>query len=106
MHFDLFHGEGNLNKAIELLDNNYKEDFKKFLDDNTSFNPHNMFMCKTNILKNYYSHYFLGQKNVKIFSDLVIQVTTAQKEYMVFQQKIFIILVYKKLQIFGNTYNR
>ena len=68
MHFDLFHGEGNLNKAIELLDNNYKEDFKKFLDDNTSFNPHNMFMCKTKILKNYYESLFPWlEKCEKIF---------------------------------------
>ena len=58
MHFDLFHGEGNLAKALDLLDESHKKDFKEFLDNNTSFNPHNMFMCKTRILNNYYEELF------------------------------------------------
>ena len=29
-HFDLFHGKGNLDKAIELLDENNKNEFKKY----------------------------------------------------------------------------
>ena len=58
LHFDLFHGKGNLNKAIELLDKDHKTDFKLYVNDNTSFNPHNMFMCKTAMLKDYYDVIF------------------------------------------------
>ena len=57
-HFDLFHGKGNLDLAINLLDDIYKEDFKKYMESETSFHPHNMFICKTKILKNYYDVIF------------------------------------------------
>ena len=57
-HFDLFHGKGNLDLAINLLDNIYKEDFKKYMENESSFHPHNMFICKTKILKNYYDVIF------------------------------------------------
>ena len=57
-HFDLFHGEGNLDKAINLLDEKDKNAFREFMDKETSFNPHNMFICKTKILKSYYDVIF------------------------------------------------
>ena len=57
-HFDLFHGKGNLDLAIDLLDDNNKNDFKNFMNNQTSFNPHNMFICKAEILKNYYKEVF------------------------------------------------
>jgi len=57
-HFDVFHGEGNLDKAIELLDEDNKKDFKDFVNSKTSFNPHNMFICKKNLLKDYYQSVF------------------------------------------------
>ena len=57
-HFDLFHGKGNLDRAIECLDPGNKIDFKNFMETRTSFNPHNMFICKTKILKNYYNTIF------------------------------------------------
>ena len=57
-HFDLFHGKGNLDLAIEKLDCENKEYFKNYMENNTKFNPHNMFICKTNILKNYYDVVF------------------------------------------------
>jgi len=58
-HFDMMHGKGNLSKAINLLDEENKEDFKKFVEDNISFNPHNMFICKSKkILKSYYDSVF------------------------------------------------
>jgi len=58
LQFDLFHGKGNLDLAINLLDKDYKEDFKNFMSNNISFNPHNMFICKTYILKEYYEIIF------------------------------------------------
>ena len=57
-HFDLFHGKGNIGKAINLLNEKDKVKFEEFVNENTSFNPHNMFICKTNILKSYYESIF------------------------------------------------
>ena len=58
-HFDLMHGENNLNKAIDLLDDKNKEDFRKFVNTEVSFNPQNMFICKSKQkLKNYYEDLF------------------------------------------------
>jgi hypothetical protein len=58
-HFDLMHGEGNLDKAIALLEKNDQKDFKDFVNSEVSFNPHNMFICKSyKILNNYYSSLF------------------------------------------------
>ena len=68
-HFDLFHGKGNLDTAIDLLDEKNKNDFRFFMNNQTSFNPHNMFICKSkNILNNYYSSvFFLLEKCEKKF---------------------------------------
>ena len=58
-HFDMMHGKGNLDKAIQLLPDKNKEDFKEFVNTEVSFNPHNMFICKNkNILFNYYESLF------------------------------------------------
>ena len=58
-HFDLMHGYNNLDKAIDLLDDENRKDFKDFVNTKTSFNPQNMFICNSKeILKNYYSNIF------------------------------------------------
>ena len=58
-HFDLFHGEGNIEKAILLVDPIDREDFSKFIYENISFNPHNMFICRSvKTLKSYYESVF------------------------------------------------
>ena len=58
-HFDLMHGEGNLNKAMLLLDINDRNDFNDFVNTEVSFTPHNMFICKSNkILNDYYNVIF------------------------------------------------
>ena len=57
-HFDMWHGKGNLDKAIDLLENQDKEDFRSFMENNVSFNPHNMFICKKNVLIKYYESIF------------------------------------------------
>ena len=58
-HFDMWHGEFYLNKAIELLDKENRKDFENFVNTKTSFHPHNMFICKSKkILKEYYSTVF------------------------------------------------
>ncbi len=58
-HFDMWHGDGNLEKAINLLEKNEKDDFINFVNNNVSFNPHNMFICKSKkTLKKYYESVF------------------------------------------------
>ena len=53
------HGENNLKNAINLLDDSNKEGFSKFVNSEVSFNPHNMFICKSkDILKSYYEVLF------------------------------------------------
>ena len=55
----MWHGDGNLEKAINFLDESEKSDFYDFVIKNTCFNPHNMFICKSKkILKNYYDSVF------------------------------------------------
>ena len=58
-HFDMMHGHGNLDKAIEVMDGKEKTDFKNFVNEEVSFNPHNMFICKNKeILFSYYESLF------------------------------------------------
>ena len=58
-HFDMWHGSYYLEKAIQLLEKDDRNDFKNFINIKNSFNPHNMFICKSkNILKNYYATIF------------------------------------------------
>ncbi len=58
-HFDMFHGNGILDKAINLLEENDREDFREFTRNNTSYNQGNMFICKSKKLMNdYYNTVF------------------------------------------------
>ena len=68
-HFDMFHGIGVLDKAIDLLDSKDREDFRKYVDTQVMFNPYNMFICKNkSILFIYYSAVFPWlEKCEKIF---------------------------------------
>ena len=45
-NFDMMHGVGNLEKAINLLDEQNKHDFMKYVQNKTSLSPANMFICK------------------------------------------------------------
>ena len=38
-HFDMMHGDGNLKKAINLMDRDDKDDFEFFVNSEVSFNP-------------------------------------------------------------------
>ena len=58
-HFDLMHGAGNLYKAIDLLDNENRKDFKDYVNEMQYFHPQNMFICKSKVLlKEYYETVF------------------------------------------------
>ena len=57
--FDMFHGSGNLDKAIDLLDDNDREDFRKYTRQNVSFSRGCMFVCRSKkIMNDYYSSLF------------------------------------------------
>ena len=57
--FDLMHGEKNLDLAINLLGEKDKKDFNNFVNNNTKFNPHNMFICRSkDVLESYYDTVF------------------------------------------------
>ncbi len=58
VHFDLHHGYGNLEKASEQLSNEDREDFKSFINQNTEFNPHIMFIAKRDILDKWFTSLF------------------------------------------------
>ena len=76
------HGENNLNNAINLLDEKNQNDFRKFVNTEVSFNPQNMFICKSKKkLKSYYEDLFpwlekceklFGFKNLQGFSKIRI----------------------------------
>ncbi len=81
-HFDLMHGEKNLYRAINLLDETNREDFRAFVNTNVSFNPHNMFICKSKAkIRKYYEDLFpwlekceklFGFENLKGFGKIRI----------------------------------
>tara|TARA_Y200000002_G_C22598841_1_gene628594 strand:- start:9 stop:821 length:813 start_codon:yes stop_codon:yes gene_type:complete len=58
-HFDMFHGNGLLDKAIKLLNDKDRHDFQKYVYERTSYNQGNMFICKSKkIMSSYYESIF------------------------------------------------
>ena len=58
LQFDMFHGYGNLDKAINVLMPNEKNDFRKYVNTNTSFSPNIMFITKKRIMEKYFNSVF------------------------------------------------
>jgi hypothetical protein len=57
--FDIFHGSGNIEKAINILDKNEQNDFYNFVINESSFNRGNMFICKSkDIINKFYTSLF------------------------------------------------
>ena len=55
----MFHGNGNLDKAIDVLDKNERDDFREFTRSNTYFNRGNMFVCRSKkTMNDYYESIF------------------------------------------------
>ena len=54
LHFDVFHGEGLIDKAIEVLDDSEKNDFKIFILNESTFNRENLFFCRSKKIMNDY----------------------------------------------------
>ena len=58
LHFDMHHGFGNLDLAIDLLDADDKNDFSTYVNANTKFNPHIMFIAKVGIINKWFGKLF------------------------------------------------
>ena len=58
-HFDMFHGNGVIDKAIDVLNINDQKDFKDFIKSKNSYNHGYMFVCKSKkIMSRYYETVF------------------------------------------------
>ena len=58
LHFDMHHGYGNLEKAIDQLDEENREDFKNYVNKFDTFNPHIMFISKPEIINKWFESLF------------------------------------------------
>lgn len=68
LHFDMHHGYGNLKKAIDQLENEDRSDFYDYVNLNTKFNPHIMYISKNLVLDKWFSLLFSWLKRCeKIF---------------------------------------
>ena len=59
LHFDMHHGYGNLDLAINLLDDEDRDDFITYVNTNTKFNPHIMFITKPKIANKWFRKLFV-----------------------------------------------
>ncbi len=68
-HFDMFHGNGLLDKAIDQLNKSDRDDFKNYVTTRISYNQGNMFICRSKkIINDYYETIFEWlEKCEKIF---------------------------------------
>ena len=69
LHFDMHHGYGNLEKAINLLNSNDKYDFYEYVKTKNKFNPHIMYISKSNILNNWFKSLFSWLENCESIFD-------------------------------------
>jgi hypothetical protein len=58
LHFDMFHGYGNLDKAIDLLNKSDRDDFREYVNTSTSFSPTLMFITHPKIMKEWCNNVF------------------------------------------------
>ena len=58
LHFDMFHGYGILDKAIDLLNKNDRDNFREYVNKSRSFNPHHMFITHPKIMNEWFKSVF------------------------------------------------
>ena len=58
LHFDMHHGYKNLETAANLLNENDKNDFLLYINNNTFFNPHIMCIARPEILDKWFATLF------------------------------------------------
>ena len=59
LHFDMHHGHDVLDKAISKINDKDRDQFRKFVNDKTSFNPHIMFISKKKIINDWFNDLFI-----------------------------------------------
>ena len=58
LHFDMHHGFGILDKAIDVLKKEDREEFRNYVNNRSFYNPHIMFIAKKNIMEKYFNNVF------------------------------------------------
>ena len=58
LHFDMHHGYGNLDKAISVMEEKDRLDFKSYVNTSCAYNPHIMFIAKSAIHKKWFDTLF------------------------------------------------
>ncbi len=58
LHFDMHHGYGVLDKAINLLKKEDREEFRDYVNKRTFYNPHIMFISKKIVMNKYFNDVF------------------------------------------------
>ena len=58
VHFDMHHTYGTLDKAISVLNNYDRNDFREYVNKNNSYNPHIMFISKPELIEKWFSTLF------------------------------------------------
>ena len=58
LHFDMHHGYGNLDKAINLLDDSDRDEFRSYVENQVCFNPNIMFIAKIDIANQWFGKLF------------------------------------------------
>ena len=58
LHFDMFHGYGNIDYAINVMHKKDRNDFRKFIYKSQNFNPHIMFISKPKIMDKWFKDLF------------------------------------------------
>ena len=51
----MYHGHGNLSKAIEVMNKTDRYDFEQFVNNSTEFNPHIIFISKSKIVNKWFT---------------------------------------------------
>jgi hypothetical protein len=59
LHFDMHHGYGILDEAIQLLKKKDRSEFANFVNHTSSFNPHIMFITKKEIMNKWFEDLFI-----------------------------------------------
>ena len=58
LHFDMHHGYGIIDRAIEVMNEKDKADFNKYLNEEIFLNPHIMFISKKKIMELWFKDLF------------------------------------------------
>ena len=54
----MFHGYGNMDKAIDKMSDRDKNDFRNFMNNNYKYNPHIMFISTPEIANSWFESLF------------------------------------------------